>query len=394
MIAVYGLSLAQPIETPIGDFVQEWASARNFLTGSPVYRDLSPSMEEHTGVPYAGFAKNAHPPASILLVVPFALLDFGDALKLWNVVWMIVMMGAVWVALRQPGIEAGWSFLPVLAVILVGRPLEEEFQQGQLNRALCGLIVVGWVLARRGASGWAGAALGAAAAIKVLPAVLGLFFLARRDWRGVAGMAAGFGALNLIALAAFGWSAFGEFVAYSVPQTALSDEYWLNTSVRSLFVMLFDSGRYAVPLARIPWLPTVAQVVVAVSVLGGTAWSVSKRGDIDRGFAACCLAMLLVSPVLWEHYYLLAFVPIVVLVRQSSTPWERWALAGAVLVWTVSGPGLTWPIASSITSFPMRNGAQMALPIHAATVLALPLYSLVVMWCMAAVPAPDPDTRK
>src|SRR3954467_1798670 len=60
------------------DFSQEWASARNFFHGMPVYANLRQSLAWHTGRRpriFANLKWNGHPPASVLLGLPLAGLN-------------------------------------------------------------------------------------------------------------------------------------------------------------------------------------------------------------------------------------------------------------------------------------------------------------------------------
>ena len=77
------VDLFYPKEGVSFDFCQEWLSARNWLTGRPVY---SPQVEAYTL--HTGFKPNrdsdmlpwnAHPPAAILLTLPFAQRDYAQA---------------------------------------------------------------------------------------------------------------------------------------------------------------------------------------------------------------------------------------------------------------------------------------------------------------------------
>src|ERR1700721_1680752 len=61
------------------DFSQEWLSAKNYWSGTPVYSDQTAALLRHTGItpdhPDEILLWNAHPPAVTLLPFPFAKLD-------------------------------------------------------------------------------------------------------------------------------------------------------------------------------------------------------------------------------------------------------------------------------------------------------------------------------
>jgi hypothetical protein len=72
-IAVYGPQFAAMWRPPVGlylDFLQDWLSARNYWTDQPIYTTW-----------------NAHPPVSVLVVLPFGFVtNYRDAHLLWNLV--------------------------------------------------------------------------------------------------------------------------------------------------------------------------------------------------------------------------------------------------------------------------------------------------------------------
>ena len=108
-------------------------------------------------------------------------------------------------ARHLPGTGNGWAAaVLVLAVLNLG-PWRETLVFGQINALLMGLIAVD-LLARnprwtRGFPG-SGFLVGVAAGIKLTPLVFGLYFLVRKDWRGLGNMAAGFTATVVARLAA------------------------------------------------------------------------------------------------------------------------------------------------------------------------------------------------
>ena len=68
--------------------------------------------------------------------------------------------------------------------------------------------------------------------------------------------------------------------------------------------------------------------MTAVTV--AVCWSSSTRDDRDRAFALAVVAMLLVSPITWTHYFLLLLMPLALLWMRSTAGAGMWA-TGAVL---------------------------------------------------------------
>src|SRR5438094_4006489 len=112
------------------------------------------------------------------------------------VVFMVTTLRAIDVKDWQP---------PVLLVLvaIAFEPVAANIDEGQINLvmlALSGVWLLGWV---QGDRWWAGAALGAGVAIKLLQAPLGLLVLWGRRWRMLAGAAIAGLALWLVAVAQY-----------------------------------------------------------------------------------------------------------------------------------------------------------------------------------------------
>src|SRR5262249_37826669 len=143
---------------------------------------------------------NAHPPVSVLLALPMGRLAFADALLVWNLVSVAALLASLaLVATGLPELKA--LFLPAVALRPFCLPVYGNLQQCQLNLALLLMVTASWALERSGRSGAAGTVVGAAAAVKLFPAYLVVYFAARRHWRALGAAAASFLALNLAAAA-------------------------------------------------------------------------------------------------------------------------------------------------------------------------------------------------
>ena len=72
------------------DFVQEWTSARNWQVGRPVYQDMRESIPFHLPKARPGDLHfNAHPPAAVLIALPFGSLSYRAGLRTWNLISLV-----------------------------------------------------------------------------------------------------------------------------------------------------------------------------------------------------------------------------------------------------------------------------------------------------------------
>lgn len=257
-----------------------------------------------------------YPPFAALLFSLLAQLPQATALMLFNAAGVAV---AAWVAARgvrywnaKPDwrstfAAATWPSLRnrlgavvlLLAVLNLG-PWRETLAFGQINILLMGMMAAD-LLGRdarwsRGLPG-SGFLVGVAAGIKLTPLVFGLYFLMRKDWRGLLNMGAGFAATVLL-----GWflrpAESLRFWLEILPDTSRigGAGYVDNLSIKGALL------HFGVPAAgvTVPWL-VLSLLVVA---LGAAVIRIaSRQGARVVAICATALTMLLISPVSWSHHW-------------------------------------------------------------------------------------------
>ncbi len=328
----------------VSDFTQDWLSAREVIANRPPYGDLWAMVrQQFHGEPPTDFLQwNAHPPASILLVLPLGFLRHEIAFFVWNLATFPLFVVAVWIVMAE---LAPWNWrrgaLAALAIGAVGItcfPLLHQVVMGQFNALLAFLIAVAWASDRRGWWLTAGLAVGFAAAIKLFPAFLFLYLLGTRRWRTVGVAVAVIVAVNAVALGVFGFGAYRTYAFEVVP--AVSAKYatqWNNLSLQAFWLRLFDPTPESriVAVAHLPLLGKLLGALsrFAVIVLTGlAAWRATSLAARDRAFALAVTGMILVSPIAWPHYLIMLAVPIGVLGANLYRSAWRWPLVACVAV--------------------------------------------------------------
>ena len=257
-----------------------------------------------------------YPPFAAMLFSLLARLPEESALTLFNAAGAAV---AAWVAVRGVrywsgqqdwrGVFGGTGFkamrnrwgavILLLAVVNLG-PWRETLAFGQINILLMGLMAAD-LLARnqrwtRGVPG-RGFLVGVAAGIKLTPLVFGLYFLVRKDWRGLANMCAGFAVTVLL-----GWlirpAETLRFWLEILPDTSRigGAGYVDNLSIKGALL------HFGVPEAAVtvPWL-LLSLLVVCIGV--AVIKAASDQGARVVAISATALTMLLISPVSWSHHW-------------------------------------------------------------------------------------------
>lgn len=305
----------------IPDFVQEWYSARLWWEGRQPYSSMRGARELLPLPPGdVGWALewNAHPPGAVLVALPFGRLEFAAALVLWNLASIAALAWSVAAVVSRLGCRIpGWAVAPAATALVLSAPFWTQVTHGQLNLVLLPLVVGAWTADRAGRPVTAGALVGAAALIKLFPAYLLVYFAVTGRWRAAGAGAFAIAAGVIVTSAVLGFDVWPTYLRDVLPNTQHFASASSNASLPGWWLKLFDSAMPWPPFR--PW-PVVRSHGIAVSgallsagaVTALLGWR-SRAVTPDRGFCAAVVAMLLVSPVTWEHAFLLLLLPIAVL---------------------------------------------------------------------------------
>jgi hypothetical protein len=395
-ISVVAAVRASPEST--SDFVDFWESARHFRqTG-----EISAALGVHNYLPFF-----------TLFMTPWSLLPLRLAAGLFTL--LSLGLFALTVALVQTLLHGELGPRPrpaTLAAIGLMLPYVHSCGVlGQVGLLLLFLVIAAWFLVERGKEWVAGAALGLAALIKVLPAALIVFFVLKRRWRVVGAALAACIVLGLgPPLVGLGYEeAVSQHRAFydravkghaakaillaEKPQKAKYSNNALPIVLRrllsrvnsdpsdsepdrTLFVNIVDLPRSAIWWIYVGCIAVFVAVSVSVGLRGSRPW---PPADPEAGltlraqFGLWCCLMLIASPLLWTHYLPLAYWPLALVAYQAERAVEQQRpcrrCVVALLVWLIGVLLLLWPAARAA-------GAQ--------------LLSVVVLWAVVltwAVPS-------
>ena len=289
------------------DFSVYWFGGAILNSAGSLPSDLYGPTVAFAGGPQLPFT---YPPFAALVFSLLARLPQPAALMLFNVAgvaigaWVAATIVRYWTAKSHLGsaLASGrsrWIAAALfLAVLLLG-PWRETLAFGQINILLMGLMAIdllGGAAKRRGFRG-SGFLVGIAAGIKLTPLVFGLYFLMRKDWRGLANMSLGFAGTVLL-----GWllrpAESLRFWLEILPDTSRigGAGYVDNLSIKGALL------HFGVPhdSVTVPWLALSLAVVVLAAFLIRAA---SAQGARVVAMSTTALAMLLISPVSWSHHW-------------------------------------------------------------------------------------------
>jgi Glycosyltransferase family 87 len=385
------LTALRPPGDRIVDFFQEWASARNYLEGLPLYANHRVTIPRYLGLEISRPADltvevNAHPPTAVLLALPVASLRYQDAVLVWNLIslgMLAVSLTLVWRGFQVPC--SLWWLFPLITALLVCTPLILQVFFAQLNLVMLVLLTGTWAANRSNRPRLAGALLGLATTIKLFPVFLFFYFIMRRQWKVFASGALTVVLVTGVTAAVFGFESYRDYYEEVLPRVEGFRANWTNASVVGFWAKLFDpplNDWQVQPLWRSPVIARLgiaASCAAIVITLALCLRRAASQAQQDRAFGLSLTAMLLVSPIAWDHYLLLLLVPIVATL--SSLPRS---LAARILFATILIA--FWSPPSVIHHFLIPGGKSsgVAHAIHAATILSYQCYALIALFVLNA----------
>jgi alpha-1,2-mannosyltransferase len=311
------------------DFDTFWHSAAALTHGADIY-DTPAKLT------------NLNPPLLTVLLTPFTLLDALPGYRVFAVLTLLMVLGAVLVVARELRLGRGVTVAVVLAV-LASSPLHGTLVLGQIYGLLLIGLVAGWVAERRGRPVAAAVLWGITVALKPSLGPVLLLGLALRRWRPLrAGLAAG-------AVA----SLTGVLVAGPA-----SGPQWLVIALSEPVPDAVDNASLPGVAMRLDIPPAVGTVLGAVLLLGTLLWLARHRARVDpAGTApwAVVAAGLLVAPIAWHNYLLLLLPGVLVLLAQG-----RRVTAAALLALPLV------PVAWNAVWLPEVPGAELARSLYCA----------------------------
>lgn len=255
------------------------------------------------------FSLPVYPAPANLAAVPLSLLPYQMAAALFS----LLSAAAMALAMRLLDVR-DWR---CYCLVLISWPFAYGLELGALGPLLVLGMAVIWRWRDRL---WPPAlALASIVIAKVFPFPLAAWLLMTRRYRQLL-LAAGLGvAITLIAWAALGFAGLAHYPAMlsnlSFIQEGRSD---------SLVAALLAAGVSA--------RAAQAVALLAAGILLGLAWRLARTPTGERrAFGLAVIAALTASPIVWDHYLVVLFVPIALIRPRYSRLWLI-PLVGPVLL--------------------------------------------------------------
>jgi hypothetical protein len=296
------------------DFRVFYGAAEAILDGESPYQD----PEDENAVVARGYV---YPPITAIAVIPLTVLPVDVA----GVLVMALLVGA---ALAIPYV-LGVRDWRCYGLLLLWPPVISAVQTGTVTLLLALGAALAWRFRDRAAV--SASAVGATLSLKLILWPLLVWQAAtRRVLAAVIALAVG------VVLALGSWAGIGFTGLREYPDVLRRLQDVVELDSYTLYVVALDAGASST-FARAIWLAVGIAVLAAVVV-------VARRGDERRAFVLAIAAALLLSPIVWLHYFAL-FAVVVALARHRLSP--VWFVPLAMVV--TPGSGQPTPFETSAT---------------------------------------------
>jgi alpha-1,2-mannosyltransferase len=280
------------------DFRTFWWAAQSVADGRSPYPSVA-AVGSHPLV--AGdYEYFVYPPSFAYALVPLGLLPFGLAAGLWLAALAACVGAALWALEIRDWRCYGVAFAAI--------PTLSALRLGALTPVLLLLAALAWRY--RNDPLRCAAAVGSAVMLKLFLWPLFIWLVVTRRFRA-AGVAVGGGAL----VAAATWAGpAGDGLRHYV---RLLDALTRVEAVQS-YSLVALADRLHLPDPRVSWLLLAVPVVLWMM-----SWCRGRAGtELDMTlFSAAVVAALVLTPILWLHYFALLIIPVALFRPRLSAEW-------------------------------------------------------------------------
>lgn len=328
-----------------------------------------------------------YPPFTAYFFWWFGKLDYETAKWIWFWGSQICLLLSMLLFLSAPSGRAtlGWSAV-LVATVAISFPLWRSTTAGQLNHFLLLLLSLTFWLWGAGHKRAAGAVLGFAAMIKVLPAFLVVWLGWKREWPALGIAIVTILVLVLLPGLYFGLNPYFHYLSV-LKDMGFGSSTWSdqgatfyvdegNIAVPALFYRLFRENPKTTAWIDLGPTAYILSVLWALAVIGLclACCRVQRRDeDPEMEISAWTLGMLLIPSLFWDHYIILALPAFWTLLM-------RLPYAGVSEAWMV-GAGVLWVWANAwfLWFNPANLSGLRMLYLNASTPAVVALF-LIAIW--------------
>lgn len=287
-----------------------------------------------------------YPPFGALAMVPLTAFDAIDHTLAGNIMVILsdlLVLVCLYFVFRAV-LKKPEFLLPVTAItwaiVLHFEPVDLNNNYAQINIVVMALVILDLVPRKQFLP--QGILIGVAAAIKITPLAMLLYFLVRREWKQIATALFSAVAATLLA-AAFRWEAFVEFFSSTLLDMGsgrdfgVGTEYQSNSSIKGAIQRMYPSTESMEANGLTIGLAWIAASLIVIVVVAWLIKRLCAEQLLVDAQLVTALTVLLISPVSWSHHWvwLTLIIPVFAYRAWSwlSTGWAARSLLAVLIAW-------------------------------------------------------------
>ncbi|MBI5037456.1 MAG: DUF2029 domain-containing protein [Candidatus Kerfeldbacteria bacterium] len=324
------------------DFPTYYFSATALSQGVDFY-DQSTIAQLGREIPYAkDMGAYLYPPVLLELLTPLTTLGYQPAKIIWALISLVALFfigKELWRRIRPEQRDLFWG---LSGFLLMSWPMKQVLVHGQLELIILFLILVAFRWSQHNHAARAGIALGIATTLKLYPAFFFLYFIYKKQWGSLCYGIATILVLIGISFAMLPGERLNTFTTSVMPKLLRGEasqqtvggkisyagtKYWPNNySLSGLFAHTMTKQDVSQGLIDAPKAATALYYGSAIAVLLTTLYLLFVRRAQDSLLSLSLLSItfLLINPLVWEYYLVLA-IPAFFWFFDSSTPPNKFA---------------------------------------------------------------------
>jgi len=279
-------------------------------------------VKDHWGIDQSlvGFAGLT--PSSALPLVPLTVFTAMTAKRIWIVLNFAFLACTAELLHRDTSLGRRRVWIICLLAIV---PLRTSFLYGQMHLLVLLLMVLAFSCYTRRRMIACGALLALAAALKIYPAVFGIYFLWKKQWRPLLGLIVTAVVVMSITCMWMGPGIVYQYISQQLPRSLqgemLDPYHWHAASAAALLhrLLLFEPALNPHPLYNSPALYAILyplwQLAVLVPFFSLVKYTSNHPRSIQLEWAALTIALLVLSPVPSSYHFVVMILPVVLLVE-------------------------------------------------------------------------------
>ncbi|MBK9435337.1 MAG: glycosyltransferase family 87 protein [Candidatus Nanopelagicales bacterium] len=253
-----------------------------------------------------------YPPFAILFLTPVSWLSQVSAQVVWTAITLVAVIVYAWICVRNFAADRFHTptvYAVTIAFTLAMEPTESGLKFGQVNILLAAFLVLD--LSHRTGRLPQGVLTGLAAAVKLTPLLLAVYFLATKRVRPAMVTIGTFLAASAVAVVVFPKASWVYWTGTFLQADRVGVDYISNQSINGMLQRLLGDTR----ATQIAWLVLAGLVIVGAMVVAHHLYDAYPH----LTDALILAAMLLVSPISWTAHWIL-ILPLLLVAALPDRP--------------------------------------------------------------------------